>query len=155
MTIDYDKIVEDFDISKLTKKKVTVSFIRKNFKEEITDLRLVLSVGNGNLEDNTKKVSPEISYSASSEPEVINQHALPMNAIFMGQEMTTDIWLGFVRGLLKGEFIRTVNHNGQITLVTYDKKLPIPESIKVSKEVGDIPEKEIVSGLKKALIKRF
>ena len=153
MTIDYDKIVKDFNIGKLTKKKITASFIRKNFKEEIADLRLVLSVGNGNLEDNEEFEG--VTFSANNEPEVINQTAIEMGNIFMGQEMPTDVWLGFVKGMIKGEFVRTVNDSRGLLLVSYDKTEPVPEAVTVAGKVGDISETEIVSGLKKALIKRF
>jgi len=155
MTIDYDKIVKGFNIGKLTKKKITASFIRKNFKEEIADLRMVLTFGNGDMTDNELEETVKVVLAKSEKPEVTNQQAIPMQSLFMGQEMTTEIWIGYVQSLLNGEFIRTVNNNGQITLVTYDKTEVQTEPEKVALATGDIPEKEIVSELKKALLKRF
>ena len=151
MHIDYDKIVQDFDTSGLTQKKVTASFIRKNFKDEISDLRKVLTVGNGNAGDNEETEEKPLKAEFGSKQEIINQEMLPIQSLFMGQEMTTDIWLGFVRNMIKGEYVRTMQDKRGVFLVSYDKTEVQSEAEFVAQSVGDIPEKTIVAGLKKAL----
>ena len=152
MTINYDEIVKDFDTEGLTKTKITASFVRKNFKQEITDLREVMTFGNGNKDDNEKS---KPSLKASGEPEIINQTAIKMSDIFMGQEMPTDIWLGFVRDMIKGDFVRTVQDQRGILLVSYDKTEVKSEAEVFAQNVEDVPEKDIVAGLKKALKDKF
>jgi len=139
MTIDYDKIVEDFDISKLTKKKITASFVRKNFKDAISDLRTVVTD------------EPELL----GDSQIMDENLVPISSIFMGQEMPTRIWLSFVSNMMTGEFVKTVKTHKGVFFVTYNKTKTNTKSELISLEISDIPEKTIVSEIKKAIIRKF
>jgi len=149
MNLDYNEIVKDFDVEGLTLRKVTNKFVKENFADEISDLRLIMTMGNGNIDDN--EASEPMKAEFGSEPEIKNQTAIMMTDLLMGQEMPTDVWLGFVRNMIKGDFVRTVQDQRGILLVSYDKTEVQTELETFASRITDIPEKEIIQGIKLAL----
>jgi len=136
--IDYEQLVEDYDISELTLRKVTNKYIREHF--DIETLKRVKVLGDGDKENNSEKSS------ANEKPKIKNIKKLNSSELLMGHEMPVSIWLGYLERLIEGEFIRAIREGNNIVLVTYDK-----EKKEEVVEFKDLPEQEIIEGLKQAL----
>lgn len=144
MKLDYDEIVKDFNTEGVTLRKVTNKFVSEKFKTDIQMLRLVMTAGDGEVRNNSVK---PITTSEFKE-EIINQKVMNISDIFMNHEMPVSVWLGFIQNMIVGEFIRTVSNHQGTFLVSYDKTKEVDHFIS---QIEDIPEKDIIEGIKTAL----
>jgi len=140
MKLDYNEIVKEFNIDGLTLRKITNKFVKENFSKELEDLRILMEheVDNSKLE-------------FGNEPEIINQTIIPLTDLLMGHEMPTDIWLNFIRNSINGEFVKSVRDPRGIMLVSYDKTKVKSEAEDFSSQIKNIPEKDLIQGIKLAL----
>jgi len=142
MEIDYKKLIDTVDITDLTLQKVTDRLIK-----EIFDIDLIKSsatLGDGDTSNDGSKMETRDSF------EIQEEIAIPVEKVFMGQEMPLSIWLGYVERLFEDrEFIRTQKTRNGISFIGYNKvKNEVETSFSIDE---DELEKEIINELKKAL----
>lgn len=143
MEIDFGKLVENFDISELTLRKTTNKFVREHFDIETIVNSQVF--GDGNVKNNEKN---GVLKSEKFIPEIIEVKRIPLQKIFMGQEMPTSLYLGFLQSRFDREFIKTIQTRQGVFLEMYNKTKPM----KVSTEASPILTKdEVISEIRNFL----
>ena len=115
--MDFMKYVEEHDMDKLTKNKVTNKYVKANFDVAPREVEKITVAGQ-----------------------------VPVNEIFMGQTMPINIFLGFVQGKLTGD---------NVTHIETVRAPSGPAFRLLNKETVELSEKDMIAGIKEALLDRI
>jgi hypothetical protein len=144
MEINYEELAETVDITDLTVRKITDKFVKDIF--DIDLIKQTATMGDGDTTNDSG------SSRKKAEFEVQEEIVIPVEKIFMGQEMPLSIWLGYVENLFEGrDFVKTQKTRNGIAFIGYNKNVIETEEEQAFNSNSEDIEKEILEGLKLAL----